>query len=314
MSFYSRVGSLALGSRLRRLSGQFAEDAEKVYDLYDVSLDAKWFPVFYTLARVESASVTEIAQAIGHSHPSVSQIVKEMAKKDLVSTEKSQTDARVNIVKLSAAGKAIVPRLDEQCSDVREAIAQLLQETQNDLWAAIEEVEFLLAHQSFFERVQKVRKQRKCQAVKVVDYGPEFYDDFQQLNYEWIEQYFEIEEADRTVLMNPQEKILEPGGYIFMALDADHVVGTCTLIKESDRTYELAKMAVTTRARGKGIGQLLGETAINKARELGAETVFIESNTALEAAINLYQKLGFRKVVRHPSPYERCNIQMELKL
>jgi len=73
-------------------------------------------------------------------------------------------------------------------------------------------------------------------------------------------------------------------------------------------------MAVTAKARGKGIGWLLGQKAINKARELGAKRVFLESNTILEPAINLYRKLGFRKIVGHPSPYERCNIQMELKL
>ncbi|MEO0433444.1 MAG: GNAT family N-acetyltransferase, partial [Cyanobacteria bacterium J06656_5] len=67
-------------------------------------------------------------------------------------------------------------------------------------------------------------------------------------------------------------------------------------------------------AQGKGIGWLLGQAAINRARELGAETIFLESNTVLKPAINLYQKLGFRKVVGQPSPYQRCNIQMELKL
>jgi N-acetylglutamate synthase-like GNAT family acetyltransferase len=99
-----------------------------------------------------------------------------------------------------------------------------------------------------------------------------------------------------------------------MALNNSEIVGTCALIKMDDDTYELAKMAVTEKAKGKGIGWLLGQAAINKAHDLGAKTVFLESNTVLEAAINLYQKLGFRKIVGQPSPYERCNIQMELKL
>ncbi len=82
----------------------------------------------------------------------------------------------------------------------------------------------------------------------------------------------------------------------------------------NDSTYELSKMAVAEKVRGKGIGWLLGQAATNKARELGAKTVFLESNTVLEPAIRLYQKLGFRKVVGQPSPYKRANIQMELKL
>lgn len=150
--------------------------------------------------------------------------------------------------------------------------------------------------------------------IEIIDYLPEFHDDFKRLNYEWIEKYFKLEEADHQSLNHPDEKILQPGGHIYMARNNDEIVGTCALIKIDDNTYELAKMAVTEKAREKGIGWLLGQAVINKAHKLEAKTVLIESNTVLEPAIKLYQKLGFRKIVGQPSPYERCNIQMERKL
>ena len=78
--------------------------------------------------------------------------------------------------------------------------------------------------------------------------------------------------------------------------------------------FELVKMGVSPLAQGKGIGFLLGQACIEKARALGAEKIYLESNTRLKPAISLYHKLGFRKVAGPPSPYERCNIQMELKL
>ena len=65
---------MALGSQLRRLSEKLTEDAAKIYAFYGVALDPKWFPVFYVLSHQEGASITEIAQIIGHSHPSVRQI------------------------------------------------------------------------------------------------------------------------------------------------------------------------------------------------------------------------------------------------
>lgn len=314
MDFYDQIGKVALGSRLRRLSERLTEDAAKIYALYDVALDPKWFPVFYTLSQKEEASITEIAQSIGHSHPSVSQIVKEMNKRGLVTTGKSADDARVNVVKLSAAGKQLIPKLDQQCLEVAQVVEDLLSETQHNIWRAIEEVEFLLENQSFFDRVQAARKGRECQHVKIIDYTPEFHDDFKRLNYEWIEQYFKLEDTDRKSLDHPDDKILKPGGYIYMARYKGEIVGTCALIKLEGDRYELAKMAVTERARGKGIGWLLGQAAINKARELGAKSLYLESNTVLEPAIHLYQKLGFRKIVGHPSPYQRCNIQMEMNL
>jgi len=51
------------------------------------------------------------------------------------------------------------------------------------------------------------------------------------------------------------------------------IVGTCALIKTDDDTYELAKMAVTERARGKNIGWLLGRLLMF--RKLGAKKVFL---------------------------------------
>jgi DNA-binding MarR family transcriptional regulator/GNAT superfamily N-acetyltransferase len=314
MDFYSQIGKVALGSRLRRLSDRLTEDAAKIYTLYNVVLDPKWFPVFYVLSQKESAAVTEIAQIIGQSHASVSQIVREMNSRGFATTEKHSQDARVSVVKLSDAGKQLIPHLEQQCVDVNQAVEELLSESQYNLWKAIAEVEFLLADKSFLDRVQAVRKIREQKSVEIIDYLPEFHDDFKRLNYEWIEKYFQLEEADRHSLNHPDEKILKPGGQIFMARQSSEIVGTCALIKINDNTYELAKIAVAEKAKGRGIGWLLGQAAINKARELRAETVFLESNTILEPAINLYQKLGFRKVVGQPSSYQRCNIQMELKL
>lgn len=172
----------------------------------------------------------------------------------------------------------------------------------------------MLICQNFFTLVQETRKSREREPIQIIDYSPEFHNDFKRLNYEWIEKYFEIEDADRYSLNNPDEKILNLGGHIYMALSNAEVVGTCALIKVDDDTYELAKMAVAETCRGNGIGWLLGKAAIEKARELGAKTVFLESNTVLKPAISLYQKLGFQKTVRQPSPYARCNIQMELAI
>ncbi|TDX01940.1 DNA-binding MarR family transcriptional regulator [Dinghuibacter silviterrae] len=79
-------------------------------------------------------------------------------------------------------------------------------------------------------------------------------------------------------------------------------------------THELAKMAVSPEAQGLGIGWLLGQAAIERARTLHLRRIYLESNTLLKPAISLYYKLGFQRIVGQPSPYERANIQMELVL
>jgi len=315
MEFYDQVGKMALGSRLRRLSDLLTEEASQIYALYGIDMQPKWFPVFYVLSRGEEKAITAIAQEIGHTHPSVSQIVREMAKKGYVKEKKGKKDGRKNFVTLSPAGEAVREKMQAQFADVGAAVENAMKETQYDLWKAIAEWEFLLEQKSLLRRVQEEKKEREGSTVQIVDYSPEHAAAFKALNVEWISTYFKIEPEDLKALDHPKDYILKKGGHILMAIYDDQPVGTCALIKMKDGSgYELAKMAVSPEVRGKSIGFLLGKAAIERARDNGAKRVYLESNTILKPAINLYHKLGFRKITGPPSPYERANIQMELAL
>lgn len=150
--------------------------------------------------------------------------------------------------------------------------------------------------------------------VSLIDYSPDYAQDFKQLNEAWIKRYFVMEKGDYKALDHPDEYIIEPGGYIVMALLNNEVVGTCALIKMSDGGYELAKMAVDDKAQGYGIGLKICEYLINKARSLGAHRLYLESNTKLVPAINLYHKVGFVEIPIVGAGYDRVDIQMELIL
>jgi DNA-binding MarR family transcriptional regulator/GNAT superfamily N-acetyltransferase len=316
MEFFNRVGKLALGSRLRMLTERITDDAAQIYKLYDIELQPKWFPVFYVLSQGENKTITAIAKEIGHSHPSVSKIITEMSDKGYVTERKDKADGRTNIVSLSPKGKTITDKIAVQYTDVNNAIEEILTQTRHDLWQAIEEWEFLLEQKNLLRRVQEQKKKRESRKVKIVDYQPKYQKAFRDLNEEWISKYFKMEEADYKALDNPKGYILKNGGHIYVALYDDVPVGVCALIKMDDPVYdfELAKMAVSPLAQGKNIGWLLGQAVIKKAKLLGASKLYLESNTILAPAINLYHKLGFQKVVGHATPYERCNIQMELLL
>ena len=89
LEIYQQTGKMALGSRLRQLSETLSEQVAKVYKLYEVDIDPKWFPVFYMLKSGACLSISAIAEAIGHSHASVSKIVKEMTTAGLTASEKA---------------------------------------------------------------------------------------------------------------------------------------------------------------------------------------------------------------------------------
>ncbi|MEB0260427.1 MULTISPECIES: bifunctional helix-turn-helix transcriptional regulator/GNAT family N-acetyltransferase [unclassified Mucilaginibacter] len=314
MEFYDKVGKMALGSRLRRLSEKLTDQAGDVYGLYNIEMNPKWFPVFYALAEGEDKSIMQIAQEISHSHPSVSTIVKEMVKHGVAQEVSHKTDARKNYIQLTDKGREINSRIQVQYTDVNAAVETALNETQYNIWKAVEEWEFLLEQKSLLNRVKDEKKLRESEDVQIVDYKPEYQHAFKQLNEEWITQYFKMEPTDHKSLNHPDEYILDKGGHIFIALYNNEPIGACALVKMDDNIYELAKMAVSPKAKGKGIGFILGQACITKARELGATKLYLESNAILKPAISLYHKLGFKKVTGIPSPYERCNIQMTLEI
>jgi Transcriptional regulators len=317
MEIFNKTGKMALGSRLRLLTAKVTEDAARIYELYDVDFSPKWFPVFFVLYDEGAKTITEIAEQIGHSQPSVTKIVKEMAKAGLVKDNLKSNDKRRNVVGLTEKGATVAEKMIKvQCADIDIAIDGIITEATHNLWEAIEEWEFLLEQKSIFKRVKEQKKIRESKNIKVIEYAPKYRSAFRSLNEEWISSYFEMEEADYKALNNPEEYILDKGGKIFVALYNDEPLGVCALIKIDDPEYdfEIAKMAVSPKAQGKNMGWLLGQTVINSAKENGASKLYLESNTILKAAINLYYKLGFQKIVGHPTPYKRCNIQMELNL
>jgi len=314
MHLFEKTGKMALATRLRMLTARMTDDGYRIFDLYHVQLTPKWFPVFFVLSENEEKTITEIANEIGHSQPSVTTIVKEMAQVGLVESNLKSKDKRRNLVKLTPKGLSLVEKARMVFLDVDAAVEDMLSEATHNLWEAIAEWEFLLERKPLLKRMEEQKKTRESKDVRIVRYKPKYRSAFKSLNEEWISNYFELEEIDRQVLGHPEQHVLEKGGEILIALYENEPVGTCALIKHHDSSYdfELSKMAVSPQAQGKKIGYLLGQEIIKRAKELGASKIYLEGNTLLEASINLYHKLGFRKIAGKPSHYKRVNIQMEL--
>jgi GNAT superfamily N-acetyltransferase/DNA-binding MarR family transcriptional regulator len=316
MDFFDKTGKMAIGSRLRMLTDRITTDAAGIYRLYGLSIKPKWFPVLYALSEGDVKTITGIAKEIGQTHPSVSNIVKEMTAQKLIREVADKTDKRRTTIALSPQGCKACNMLTEVCGDVATAVEEISGATRHDLWRAIEEWEEQLAQKSLLERVKQARKIRESREVRIIPYEPCHQPIFRSLNEQWITQHWQLEEHDIECLNHPQECILDKGGHIFIALYRNEPVGVCALCKMDDPRYdyELAKLAVSPDVRGKGIGYLLCKAAIDKAKILGAENIFLESNTLLKPAIHTYKKLGFRELTEYHPAYARGNIQMELSI
>ncbi len=151
--------------------------------------------------------------------------------------------------------------------------------------------------------------------VRIITFEKHHTEDFKRLNFEWIEKYFEIEAHDIDMHKDPYTSIIKPGGQIFMASVEEEIVGTVGLVNTDEETFELIKMAVSSKYQGLRIGRQLMDAAIDYARKAGKRSVVLESNTSLVAALNLYINSGFKIIPMAENPtYNRVNVRMELKL
>ena len=312
MDFYAQAGPLALGTRLRALSGRLTDEATQIYALYGVDVDPRWFPVLYVLGQGERRTVTELARIVGQSHPAVSQVVKAMTSAGLIESVASESDGRVRELGLSPEGRRRLALMQGQLEDVAGAVDALLAQSDDNLWRALADVEASLMRKSLYRRVLEHRRERLAPAVQVRPFVDGDAEAFAALNFVWIERYFRVEDKDREALNDPWGSILSVGGEILMAVDDTQTLGTVAMVPTADSgTVELAKMAVAEQARGLGIGEKLGKAFFARARERGVKRVYLESNTVLKPAMRLYEKLGFVEIEGPDSPYDRCNIQME---
>ncbi|MEG3177400.1 GNAT family N-acetyltransferase [Sphingomonas sp. RB3P16] len=152
-------------------------------------------------------------------------------------------------------------------------------------------------------------------ALKIHAYRDDLAQAFHDINAEWIGAMYRIEQTDLDVLQNPYERIIAPGGDIlFVEAEGAGIVGACALQKTGPRQYELTKMGVREAARGRKAGEFLLAAMIARARALGAERLYLLSNSKSAAAIHLYEKVGFVHdaaiMADFGARYERCNVAM----
>ncbi len=153
--------------------------------------------------------------------------------------------------------------------------------------------------------------------LEVVPYSPDLKNAFYDINAQWISNMFQLEELDLKVLKNPEDMILQTGGFIFFIKHPDFgIVGTCALRKTGEGQFELTKMGVLEEARGLKAGETLLQYVIQFVRDQNIPYCYLLTNANCKAAIHLYEKNGFvhdQEVLdNYGGLYTRCDVAMRL--
>jgi len=110
------------------------------------------------------------------------------------------------------------------------------------------------------------------------------------------------------------ERLLKDVSLLYRKLDVDFEARWFSILYTLNQK---SPMAVTKKYQGRGIGAKLMQAIINRARELNAEAIYLQTSTRLKAANYLYQKFGYKKTQKNPfkpSRYARVTFVMKLDL
>lgn len=315
------LGPLFLGSRLKRLADRFQADAARILRDEGLGIQPAQFPLLAAVDRYGPLTINDAAAALGVSQPAATRTAASLVELGLLDETRPDSDLRQKALSLSEAGKAVMehaktalwPRVDT-------AVSSLCAGLSGPLLDQIAALERRLDAIPFATRIrQGTEVDGVGSPLTVRDYTDEMAGHFHDLNAEWIEAMFSLEENDRRILSDPRGQILDGGGIIlFVEAEELGVVGTCALMRMGEGCYELTKMAVSERARGRKAGEHLLRAVLARAGAMRIETLYLLTNTKCEAAVHLYEKVGFRHdaeiMDRFGRRYARCNVAMRYPL
>ena len=131
-----------------------------------------------------------------------------------------------------------------------------------------------------------------------------------------IDEHFDAPAFEAELASLPG-KYAPPQGILLLACSENIPAGCAALQKIDDRTCEMKRMFVYTHLRGQGIGRSLTQALIDRAREIGYQSMRLTTGFRQYEAKALYQSLGFRVIEPYYElPEKLCNwvVFMELNL
>lgn len=250
----------------------------------------------HALIEIEHRSgitVRGLAQALHLDHSSASRLVSRLIERRWILKGASATDRRAKILALSPEGRGLLKRLHAESDRRVQGSLEVL---------SAEEQRTVVDGMRLYARALRQARGRSDVSLRAIRKGdnpgvaavirsvmPEFgadgpgfalHDsevDFMQRAYaERRHRYFVLEREGRIV-----------GG------------GGVAPLKGGDKsTCELRKMYLLPEARGLGLGEAILRACLDAAKEFGFTNCYLETTSKMVQAQALYQKLGFKSLMR----------------
>jgi putative acetyltransferase len=233
----------------------------------------------------------KLAEFLKLDKSTTSRLVKGLFLKGLVEIHDNPKDDRSKLIKCSMEGIKIIKEINIKASNqVKLALGYLTQEQQ-------QMIEHAMALYS-----SSLKKSRLAQEYEVRIISANDNLQLAVLIKSILAEFGAAREgfAFQDESLNNMYKAYNTAGSGYDVVTKENKIyggiGIAKLSGAKHNICELQKMYLVKEIRGLGLGQILMERALKKAKSLGYEYCYLETLSSMEKATKLYHKFGFKKL------------------
>ena len=250
--------------------------------------------ILYELAEMPCITAKQLAAELEVDPGYLSRTLKKLLQQGYLQRQLSATDGREYQLSLTAEGNHTLVQLSK-LSDAQGSglLAHLGEAEQQQLVASMQQVQRLLSPQQKPEVTLRDTLHPGDVGVLIALHG-EIYA--RECGYNHIfEAYVCKTFFDFLLQYDPQKS------RVFIAEVAGQVVGCIAVMEHPDGLCQLRWFLLQPAFRGMDLGGQLLKKALQFARSAGYQNMFLETTDDQQAAIAIYEKLGFHKTGSTPN-------------
>ena len=246
--------------------------------------------VIFELAQQDSTQVTDLRKRLDLDAGYASRLLARLEGRGLLTRERSDEDARRQIVRLTETGRKAFAVLDERSvGRIGSLLGRFGDDEQQRLLGAMDTITSLVGERAA-DPTLVLRQPRPGDFGWVVHRHGALYS----REYGWDERF---EALVARVVAEYVDRRGDPrqAGWI-AELDGERVGSVFCMPAEDGVTAKLRMLLLEPAARGRGVGKRLVSECVEFARAAGYQAMELWTVSLLEAARAIYRKAGFQLV------------------
>jgi DNA-binding MarR family transcriptional regulator/N-acetylglutamate synthase-like GNAT family acetyltransferase len=245
--------------------------------------------VIFELAQRGSTDLADLRLLLDIDAGYLSRILSRFETDGLATRERSKTDGRRQIIRLTRQGSAAFKMLDSRSTEqIRMLLSKLGDEDQRRMLGAMKTIQEVI-QRSPRPEPYLLRQPGPGDLGWVVQRHGVLYAE----EYGWDESFEALVArivADYVDHRDPRRE------NVWIAEVDGEPVGCVFCVKKEETTAQLRLLLVDPRARGMGIGGRLVEECMRFARRAGYQQMMLWTNDVLHDARRIYERAGFKLV------------------